>query len=147
MTTLAPPRKVLTAADEARFERDVEPEPNSGCLIWTGEINHCGYGLFNLGGKKVSPHKVAYERKHGPVPGGLELDHGCRLRRCVNEAHLEAVTHAENMRRAMRTLCRKGHGATMEVIYGKRLCRVCWRANVKKSKAAYWARRRAARAA
>jgi hypothetical protein len=39
------------------------------------------------------------ERAHGKVPAGLELDHLCRNRDCVNHAHLEAVTHATNVRR------------------------------------------------
>lgn len=33
------------------------------------------------------------------MPLGLELDHLCRQRDCVNPQHLEAVTHSENTRR------------------------------------------------
>lgn len=35
----------------------------------------------------------------GAITHGLELDHLCRVRRCINPAHLEPVTHAENTRR------------------------------------------------
>lgn len=44
-------------------------------------------------------HRVAYELWVGPIPEGMELDHRCKVRACINPAHLEPVTHAENMRR------------------------------------------------
>lgn len=47
-------------------------------------------------------HRVVYESLVGPIPAGLELDHTCRVRRCVNPDHLEPVTHAENQRRSRR---------------------------------------------
>lgn len=66
------------------------------CLIWPGSVNHAGYGRC-WGGQA---HRVAYERVYGPIAEGLELDHLCRQRDCVNPDHCEPVTHAENTRRA-----------------------------------------------
>lgn len=50
------------------------------------------------------PYRLYYERAKGPVADGLQLDHLCRNRRCVNPAHLEAVTAVQNARRKPATL-------------------------------------------
>lgn len=85
-----------------RFWPKVRKEPSpSGCWIWTGAIRRGdGYGEFHARqGMSRLAHRVAYEPLVGPVPDGLQIDHLCRVRRCVNRAHLEPVTHAENVRR------------------------------------------------
>lgn len=48
------------------------------------------------------PHVENYVAKYGPVPPGLDLDHLCRIRRCINPDHLEPVTNAVNSRRGAR---------------------------------------------
>lgn len=70
------------------------------CWIWGKNLNDRGYGLF-VGASATGrvAHRVIFERERGPVPAGLELDHLCRVRACVNPDHLEPVTHQENMRR------------------------------------------------
>jgi DNA-binding XRE family transcriptional regulator len=73
------------------------------CHIWTGSLNHAGYGRA-WGGQA---HRVAWERANGPVPEGLELDHLCRVRACVNPDHLEPVSRQENMRRSSIALAAK----------------------------------------
>ena len=85
------------------------PEPMSGCWLWLGGL-HKGYGCFqSVSGKTIAAYKWAYEFFVGEVPIGLELDHKCRNKTCVNPQHLEPVTHAENMYRVRKTHCSRGH--------------------------------------
>lgn len=66
-----------------------------GCWLWIGAKDRNGYGLF--GGTTAS--RAAYEAFVGPVPDDLDVDHLCRQRDCINPAHLQLITHAENLRR------------------------------------------------
>ena len=70
-------------------------EDVDGCWIWRGRIAPNGYG--RLGSKYA--HRVMYELHVGPIPTGLDVDHLCRVRHCVNPRHLEPVTRSENLRR------------------------------------------------
>lgn len=71
-----------------------------GCWLWTGAIQTRGYGSTGIGGGRTGlAHRVAYVALVGPIPQGLTLDHLCEVKRCVNPAHLEPVTAAENLRR------------------------------------------------
>jgi hypothetical protein len=101
------------------------------CLRWTGSKTKTGYGRIGHEGKTKSVHRVAYELAKGPIPEGLEIDHLCRVRDCVNPAHLEAVTHTVNVQRAAAMLtpieaCKYGHPSTEESRDPNcRSCRVC----------------------
>lgn len=75
-----------------------------GCWLWTGVVKDDGYGLFRDG--KRSPkqaHRVAYESVYGPIPAGMQIDHLCRVRSCINPEHLQPVTPKENARRSRLT--------------------------------------------
>jgi HNH endonuclease len=109
------------------------------CWLWTGRINDGGYANYG----KDYAHRVIYERSVGPIPKGLELDHLCRIRHCVNPAHLEPVTRKENVRRGLlgvlHTHCRNGHQLTPENTNynkGRRFCRTCNRERLRKLSAA-----------
>jgi hypothetical protein len=90
------------------------------CWVWTAATVRDGYGCIGDGApsrRVLDAHRLAYQWLKGPIPEGLELDHLCRNRRCVNPDHMEAVTHRENMWRgnaptvaqAKQTHCKRGH--------------------------------------
>ena len=109
------------------------PEPNTGCWIWVGAIQNRGYGSIHFGGKTVSAHKISYLAHGNIIPPGLELDHKCHQRLCVNPNHLECVTHRINLQRKCSKIlaCPKGHLYTAENLRaskrGFRLCKTCHR--------------------
>jgi hypothetical protein len=69
----------------------------SGCWKWAGYHRADGYITFSIGSKKHRAHRIAYEIFVGEIPEGLEIDHICKNRGCVNPEHLRAVTHLQNM--------------------------------------------------
>lgn len=125
----------------------------TGCWLWIGNTNKHGYGIVQQGGleggMRLRAHRAVYELLVGPIPDGLTLDHLCRVRHCVNPAHLEPVTRGENVRRgepAQRTHCPLGHEYNAANTYyrpsGARVCRHCARIRNRTNKARW--RRRAA---
>lgn len=100
-------------------------EDANGCWVWSRSTDWQGYGHIGGDGGRHSVHRVAYELMVGPIPGDRELDHLCRVRACINPAHLEPVTHAENClrgespfsKKARATHCKHGHEFTPENTY------------------------------
>lgn len=130
-----------------RFWEKVDKRGPDECWIWTAATRH-GYGSMGFNGKMVYSHRWLYEQAVGPIPDGLDLDHLCRNRKCVNPAHLEPVTTRENILRgegqcaknARKTHCKRGHEFTPENTYwhastGRRRCRVCRRETSRKWRA------------
>ncbi len=86
-------------------------DASGDCWEWMAYRDHLGYGRATRPGRGVTvAHRVVYEALVGAIPEGLELDHLCGNRGCVNPDHLEPVTHQENMRRALQSpTCKYGH--------------------------------------
>lgn len=74
-------------------------EADSGCWEWQLAVNKIGYGIIGVNGGSKFAHRMSYLSIKGPIPEGLELDHLCCNKRCVNPDHLEPVTRSENVRR------------------------------------------------
>lgn len=137
-------------ADKSPSERFVEkyiPEPNSGCWLWSAAVSSHGYGVFYDGERLRPAHRMSYELFVGPIPDALQIDHLCRVRSCVNPAHLEPVTQQENFRRGegkfitakvngAKTHCPKGHPYSGDNLYmepsGGRGCRACRRESARR---------------
>jgi len=107
---------------------------DDGCWEWTAYRNPKGYGILGATGRKgksTLAHRVLWELFNGPIPDGTEIDHLCRNRGCVRPAHLEAVSHRENLMRSPRwqvTHCPRGHEYDEANTYWngkKRACRAC----------------------
>lgn len=110
-------------------------DKTSECWLWTGALNK-GYGAFSIKNKAKQAHRLAYQFVKGQIPEGLELDHLCKTKHCVNPSHLEPVTHKVNIQRAdsywtTKTHCPKGHEYSPENTgvnsKGSRWCRACHR--------------------
>jgi hypothetical protein len=83
-----------------KVDRFLDGRPEGECWPWRGVRTMHGYGSVTLDGRAVVAHRASYETFVGPIPEGLEIDHLCRVRECVNPEHLEPVTHEVNMQRA-----------------------------------------------
>ena len=134
-------RRTKLAKD--RFFEKVKQDGD--CWIWTGASGPHGYGTFWQDGKYLRAHRWSYGYLRSEIPDGLQVDHLCRRRLCVNPWHLEPVTPAVNTERSTikemrqkwsdaRTHCKHGHPLSGENLYvqpstGYRYCRICQRRN------------------
>lgn len=121
--------------DDNRFWSKVEK--TDYCWNWKSVLDAGGYGQFKYNGKMVHTHRFVLKLIGVELIDGLQIDHLCRNRKCVNPTHLEQVTKRENILRgvspsaihAKKTHCPKGHDYTTENTYyykrGGRQCKKC----------------------
>lgn len=116
----------------ARFFVKVSEDPVTGCWVWNAFRDPKGYGRFQYGSKDARlAYNVSYGLMVGDVPPGLELDHLCLNKACVNPYHLDPVPGAVNMRRRGDALthCPSGHpydpANTYRTPQGNKVCRTC----------------------
>ena len=131
-----------------RFWAKARRQDDSGCWTWCAHIDPKGYGRIKFSGKDWRAHRLAYEVLVEPIPPGLEIDHLCRNRSCVNPTHMEAVVTRVNVLRgigptatnAAKTHCPRGHEYSVDnVIFRKngwRICRECRNASRRLRRAA-----------
>lgn len=124
-----------------------EYAPHLGpCWVWAAHRSPDGYGTFTSDGTSRNAHRVSYQMLIGDIPAGLQLDHLCRVRHCVNPAHLEPVTCRENLMRGdtaaariFATVCHRGHPFdernTRIRSNGRRRCRICERDRMRAQRA------------
>lgn len=110
-------------------------EKTETCWLWTHWLDISGYGIIRCNGKLLKAHRIAYELLIGKIPEDKQLDHLCRVRKCVNPSHLEPVACRENLMRgqgtaalnARKTLCKRGHQFDGVNVNGERTCSACVR--------------------
>jgi hypothetical protein len=134
-----------------RIDANSMPVPWTGCWLWLRTLDRDGYGSIQVNKRHMRAHRVSYETHRGPIPDGLQIDHLCRVRCCVNPDHLEPVTCRENLMRgdtaaaryAAATVCKHGHpfdqANTLYTREGRRVCHACRNA---RALAAYHRRRK-----
>lgn len=125
-----------------RFWYRVNKDGPNGCWVWTGtRLQRGGYGVLLIKGKSTRAHRYAYQLLRGPIPDGLQIDHLCRNRLCVNPDHLEAVTLVTNVLRGnsvaaikkRMTQCKLGHNAwVLRGAKQRRRCAICERVYLRK---------------
>jgi hypothetical protein len=91
-------RKHNKSQDElvAFLEDNSFSEPNSGCKLFTGDVNPKGYGRIRFDGRSQMVHRVVWEMEYGPLPKGLMTCHKCDTPACIRLDHLYAGTAQDN---------------------------------------------------
>lgn len=74
------------------------PIPDTGCMLWTGRLNHRGYGVIDIAGKELRAHRLAKALSGRPLAPNEIGRHTCDTRACINPVHIVPGSQAENVR-------------------------------------------------
>jgi hypothetical protein len=136
---------------KARFLARCRPEQRgyaTECWVWKSTMGANGYGRFQITRKPFIKESIAHRASYmifkGPIPEGMDIDHVCRNRDCVNPGHLRILSHRENVlsgrtfaaNNRAKTHCPSGHEYSTENTYlfrGMRMCKECRRAIKRKT--------------
>lgn len=88
------------AAAVARFLANHVVDPQTGCWVGREKPTGDGYIRVKLCGRRWLAHRLAYALRHGPIPDGLNVLHGCDNRLCRNLDHLRVGTQRDNLQDA-----------------------------------------------
>ena len=131
---------------DLRVRRSVAVDPETGCWLWQLHVDRDGYGVIKVKGMPRAAHRISFEAFKGAIPDGMQVDHVCRNRSCVNPEHLRAVDSRTNTFapgseataavNSAKVRCPRGHEYAW--YQGRRVCRPCraeasarWRARQK----------------
>lgn len=125
------------------------------CWLYARVVDKRGYGTISVWLKDEKrmttccAHRVMYENMVGAIPEGLELNHLCEVKTCINPDHLEAITHKQNMWYSQPfgdNRCKRGHELTEDNVYtwykNTSLHRQCRKCSMMKSARVYRGKRK-----
>lgn len=128
---------------ESRFWNKIASTA-TGCWLWGAAIARNGYGRFAYDGNMREAHRYAYRLLVDDIPEGMEIDHTCAVRHCVNPQHLQLVSRGFNAkqggqrrreRERAKPACKNEHPWTAEttkIQHGsRRRCGICQTENFK----------------
>jgi len=137
----------LPASTERRLLEKIEKQKGSDCWFFTGSKLPSGYGILWNGVRPIGAHRISFQLYRGEITDGMEIDHICNNRSCVNPEHLQLLTHKENMRKssalmginARKTHCKRDHELSGDNLHitprGARQCKECMRMHARNAKA------------
>ena len=123
----------------------------TGCHIWTGTKNWCGYGTVRFDNRWTMVHRTVWEHHRGSIPEGMQVDHMCSVKLCCNVDHLQLLSPRDNClantsnsmgaQNSRKTECSICGGPYSFRPNGYRYCKPCWLRGMKEACRRYRARK------